>query len=103
MIPKEGGNIWEDTWAIPVGAPHPENAHAFLNFVLDGDNGKKIADTVQYATPNAAAKAKMDAAYTSNPAIYPPADRLALCEATIYAGEEAVKARDEVWTAIQAA
>ncbi len=103
VIPKEGGNIWEDTWAIPVGAPHPENAHAFLNFVLDGDNGKKIADTLQYATPNAAAKAKMDAAYTSNPAIYPSADRLALCEATIYAGEEAVKARDEVWTAIQAA
>lgn len=103
IIPKEGANIWEDTWAIPVGAPHPENAHAFMNFVLDADNGQKIADSVQYATPNAAAKAKMDAAYTGNPAIYPPADLLAKCEATTYGGEEAVKARDEIWTAIQAA
>ncbi len=103
IVPKEGGNIWEDTWAIPVGAPHPENAHAFLNFVLDADNGQKIATAIQYATPNGAAKAKMDAAYTGNPAIYPPAELLAKCEPTVYVGEEAVKARDEVWTAIQAA
>lgn len=103
VIPKEGGNIWEDTWTIPVGAPHPENAHAFLNFVLDGDNGQKIADSVQYATPNSAAKAKMDAAYTGNAAIYPPADLIAKCEATTYVGEEGIKLRDEIWTAIQAA
>ncbi len=102
-VPKEGTNIWEDTWAIPAGAPHPENAHAFLNYILDGEVGQKIADKVQYATPNAAAKKLMPESYTSNPAIYPPADVLSKCESTIYLGEEAAKVRDEIWTRIQAA
>ena len=102
-VPKEGTNIWEDTWAIPAGAPHPENAHAFLNYILDGEVGQKIADKVQYATPNAAAKKLMPDSYTSNLAIYPPSDVLAKCEPTIYLGEEAAKVRDEIWTRIQAA
>ncbi len=102
-VPKEGTNIWEDTWAIPTGAPHPENAHAFLNFILDAENGKKIATTVQYATPNAAAKKLMPPEYTGSSAIYPPSDVLAKCESTIYLGEEAAKVRDEIWTRIQAA
>ena len=102
-VPKEGTNIWEDTWAIPTGAPHPENAHAFLNYILDGENGKKIATTVQYATPNAAAKKLMPPEYTGSPAIYPPKEVLANCEATIYLGEEVTKQRDEIWTRIQAA
>lgn len=103
IVPKEGTNIWEDTWAVPVGAPHPENAHAFLNFILDGENGKNIATTIQYATPNAAAKKLMPPEYTGSSAIYPNADVLIKCESTIYLGEEAAKVRDEIWTRIQAA
>lgn len=102
-VPKEGSNIWEDTWAIPAGAPHPENAHAFLNYILDADAGAAIATTVQYATPNAAAKAKMPPEYTGSTAIFPPADVIAKCEPTVYLGEEATKVRDEIWTKIQAA
>ncbi len=102
-VPTEGSNIWEDTWAIPVGAPHPGNAHAFLNFVLDAENGKKITETIQYATPNLAARKLMPPEHLNNRAIYPPAEVLARCEPTIYLGEEAAKVRDELWTRIQAA
>jgi spermidine/putrescine transport system substrate-binding protein len=103
VVPKEGANIWEDTVAIPVGAPHPENAHAFINFIFDKDAGKHIAETIQYATPNKAARELMDAKYTGNPAIFPPADVIAKCEYTAYLGEDAIKVRDEIWTAVQAA
>ena len=102
-LPKEGSNVWEDTIAIPTGAPHPENAHAFINFIFDGEVGKGITETIQYATPNAAAKALMDDSYKNNPAIFPPADLLAKCEYSKYLGEEAVRVRDEIWTAVQAA
>jgi spermidine/putrescine transport system substrate-binding protein len=102
-LPKEGANVWEDTIAIAAGAPHPENAHAFINFVFDAEAGKGIAETVQYATPNAAAKALMDDAYRNNPAIFPPADVLAKCEYAFYLGEDGARARDEIWTAVQAA
>ena len=102
-VPKEGSNVWEDTIAIATGAPHPENAHAFINFIFDKDAGKHIAETIQYATPNKAARDIMDEAYQNNPAIFPPADILAKCEYAAYLGEEALKVRDEIWTAIQAA
>jgi spermidine/putrescine transport system substrate-binding protein len=103
VVPKEGSNVWEDTIAIAAGAPHPENAHAFINFVFDKDAGKHIAETIQYATPNKAARELMDPAYTSNPAIFPPSDILSKCEYASYLGEDVLKIRDEIWTAVQAA
>jgi spermidine/putrescine transport system substrate-binding protein len=103
IIPKEGSNVWEDAIAIATGAPHPENAHAFINYVFDKDAGKHIAETIQYATPNKAAKEIMDPAYRENAAIFPPDDVVAKCEYAAYLGEEALRVRDEIWTAIQAA
>lgn len=103
VVPKEGSLLWQDTLAIPVGAPHPENAHAFLNFIFDPQAGKHIAETIQYATANAAARELMDASYNNNPAIFPPADVLEKCEPGLYLGEESTKIRDEIWTRIQAA
>jgi spermidine/putrescine transport system substrate-binding protein len=102
-VPTEGSLLWQDTMAIPVGAPHPKNAHAFLNFVLDAEAGKHIAETIQYATANAAARALMDESYTGNTAIFPPPEVVAKCEPGLYLGEEATKVRDETWTRIQAA
>lgn len=102
-LPTEGSLLWQDTLAIPTGAPHPVNAHAFLNFIFDPQAGKHIAETIQYATPNAAAKALMDASYTGNGAIFPPAEIVAKCEPALYLGEEATKVRDEMWTRIKAA
>ena len=34
VVPKEGAMKQPDTLAIPKGAPHPENAHDFINFIL---------------------------------------------------------------------
>jgi spermidine/putrescine transport system substrate-binding protein len=103
VVPKEGSNVWEDTIAIAAGAPHPENGHAFINFIFDKEAGKHIAETIQYATPNKAARELMDVKYTGNPAIFPPADIISKCEYAAYLGEEALKVRDEIWTAVQAA
>jgi putrescine transport system substrate-binding protein len=33
-VPKEGTVLWFDTWLIPADAPHPGNAHLFLNFIM---------------------------------------------------------------------
>jgi spermidine/putrescine transport system substrate-binding protein len=103
IIPQEGGNVWEDDLCIPVGAPHPENAHAFINYILDATAGKHIAETIQYATPNLKAKELTDEKYRTNAAIFPSAEIVAKCEYTAYLGEDAAKIRDELWTAIQAA
>jgi spermidine/putrescine transport system substrate-binding protein len=80
VIPKEGSQLNSDTLCIPTGAPRPKNAHAFINFMLDAENGKKLTETIKYPTPNAAAKALMPDSYKTNPVIFPPADVLAKCE-----------------------
>ena len=103
IVPKEGSLLWQDTMAIPTGAPHPQNAHAFLNYVLDAEPGKLIAETIQFATANAAARALASDEYKNNPAVFPPEEIIAKCEPGLYLGEEATKIRDEIWTRIQAA
>ena len=80
IVPKEGSQLNSDTLCIPKGAPHPKNAHAFINYLLDGEVGKGITETIQYPTPNAKAKELMGDAYAQNTVIFPPADVMAKCE-----------------------
>jgi spermidine/putrescine transport system substrate-binding protein len=103
VVPKEGSLLWQDVLAIPKGAPHPENAHAFMNFLLDAEVGKEIAQTIQFPTANRAAKDLMPEEYTSSPVIFPSEEVIAKCEPGLYLGEEATRVRDEIWTRIQAA
>ena len=103
IVPQEGSIVWEDTLVIPKGAPHPDNAHKFINFILDGKVGAEIANFIQYATPNRAAKQYLPKEYLNNPAIFPSQEALARLESTLYLGEKAVRLYDEAWTRIQAA
>jgi spermidine/putrescine transport system substrate-binding protein len=102
VIPKEGSQLNSDTLCIPKGAPHPKNAHAFINYLLDAEAGKKIAETILYPTPNAAAKALMPDAYKNNPVIFPPADLLAKCEYAAY-NEKLQPLYEEAFTRVRAA
>ena len=36
-VPKEGAILWIDVMAIPSDAPHPDNAYAFINYLLKPD------------------------------------------------------------------
>ena len=103
VVPKQGGLLWQDCLCIPTGAPHPVNAHEFINFILDAEVGRDIADFIQYATPNAAAKKLLSAEYVTNPAILPPQEVIERCEVATYNGAEYARAVDEAWTRIMAA
>ncbi len=102
-VPREGGLLWEDCMCIPKGGAHPLNAHKFVNYILEAEAGAAIADYIQYATPNKAAKALLPDEYTKNPAIFPPDSVIAISEASIYLGEDHQRVVDETWTRIQAA
>jgi spermidine/putrescine transport system substrate-binding protein len=102
VVPEEGTMVWTDGIAIPKGAPHPENAHAFINHLHDKDVMAEIATTIHYATPNVEARKLLSEELLKNPAIYPPDEVVAKSESLISIGEN-VKLYDEAWTAIQAA
>jgi spermidine/putrescine transport system substrate-binding protein len=51
VVPKEGAMMQSDSLAIPKGAPHPENAHAFINHILDAEVGAEIYKTIKFPRP----------------------------------------------------
>ena len=103
VVPKEGGLKWEDTLCIPKGGPNPEGAHALINFLLDAEVGKDLAEYIYYATPNAAAKALTSEDYKSNPAIFPSDETLAKSETAKFPGPETVQKIEAAWTRVKAA
>jgi spermidine/putrescine-binding protein len=76
-VPKEGGNLWFDMLAIPKDADHPEQALAFINYILDPKVIAGISETVGYANPNLPSNPLMGGAMTGNPGIYPPPEVMA--------------------------
>lgn len=52
IIPEEGSNIWFDAMVIPKDAKNVENAYKFINYILRPEVGAKIAEYVEYSTPN---------------------------------------------------
>lgn len=71
VIPKEGAPMWFDMMAIPKDAKHPNNAHAFINFILRPEIAAEISNYVAYASANKAALANIDAELKANPGVYP--------------------------------
>jgi putrescine transport system substrate-binding protein len=71
-IPKEGAMMWIDMMAIPKDAPHPGNALAFINYILEPKTIAAISNTVAYANPNSAATPLVDPSIRDDPGIYPP-------------------------------
>jgi spermidine/putrescine transport system substrate-binding protein len=102
VVPKEGSLINSDCLCIPTGAPHPVNAHAFINFLLDGQNGANISKTILYPTPNGAAKALMDDNYKNNPTVFPPAEVMAKSEYGAFQGAEMAQAMEAAMTRVRA-
>lgn len=74
VIPKEGALVFYDMLAIPSDAKHPENAHAFINYLMKPEVIAKVSNYVSYASGNKASVPLVDAVIRNNPNIYPPAE-----------------------------
>ncbi len=103
VVPKEGSLLNADTLCIPVGAPRVEQAHRFINYLLDAKVGKSIIEAILYPTPNAAAKALMPASYQDNPIIFPTGPGMENSEWGRYEGPEQARAFEEAITRVRAA
>ena len=71
-IPVEGAPQWVDMLAIPADAKHPENAYAFINYLLEPQVAANNTNYIQYANPVASATPLVDEAIRNDPTIYPP-------------------------------
>ena len=77
LVPKTGATLFFDTMAIPADAPHPKNAHLFINYILRPEVAAGITNKVFYANPNKASLKFVKKDVAENKTIFLGADELA--------------------------
>lgn len=70
-VPVEGSMYWFDAVFIPADAPHPENAHLFLNYLLRPEVIAAISNETRYANANLTSLPLVDPAVANDLASYP--------------------------------
>ncbi len=98
--PKEGLGFGIDGFVIPAKAPHPDNAHKFLDFILRPEIGAKIAEVQLYNNINAASEPLLPELFATDPALNPPADLLKTAEYIRFLGDDEAKFQD-MWAAFK--
>ncbi len=72
IIPKEGAVLWTDVMLVPKDAPNPDEAHAYINYIMKPEVVAAISNFVAYANANKAATPLVDEEVRNDPGIYPP-------------------------------
>ncbi|MDN5585703.1 MAG: spermidine/putrescine ABC transporter substrate-binding protein [Brevibacterium sp.] len=97
VFPTPSANLWMDCWAIATGAPHPDAAHEFINFMISPDNTMTQIEYIGYpigvkGTEEKAKEAELD--YLD--LIFPDQEVLDRLEASIF--NEGMAARVDILT-----
>ena len=70
-VPKTGSPTWFDMWCIPSDAKHVDNAHKFINYMMEPEVIAKCTNYIHYANANLAASKFVDPSILNDPAVYP--------------------------------
>jgi putrescine transport system substrate-binding protein len=102
-VPKEGANETFSSLLIPQGAPHPEAAYRFINFILRPDVIAEITNAIYYGNDNSASRPLVDPKILADVTLYPtPAIEARLYKsAEVNAATERLRTRS--WTRIKTA
>lgn len=101
VVPKEGALMWFDQMAIPKDAPHPEEAHAFLNFIMRPEVMAKASNYVYYANGNEASQKFLEEDVIDDPAIYPTPEALASLYTTTPYAPRVQRVVTRLWTKVK--
>jgi len=77
ILPAEGSMIFFDVLAIPSDAPHPRNAHRFIDYLLRPEVAAQNSSFTHFPTADAAAYRLVAPAVYGDRAIYPSAEQRA--------------------------
>jgi putrescine transport system substrate-binding protein len=101
--PKEGANETFSSLLIPEGAPHPQAAYRFINFILRPDVIAEVTNAIYYGNDNIASRPLVDRKILDDPTLYPTPEM----ESRLYRSAEVSAAterlRTRTWTRIKTA
>ena len=70
LVPSNGGILFFDMMAIPADAPNPQNAHAFINYILRAEVHASLTNKVFYANPNKESRKFIKPEVANNPTVF---------------------------------
>ena len=76
LIPREGAQMWFDSFVIPADAPHPEEALEFINFMSRPEIAAANSNFVFYANGNIDSQEFLNEDVIGDEAIYPSQETL---------------------------
>lgn len=97
IFPQEGYVMWVDNLAISKDAPHPDAAHAFINFLLRPDVAKIVALKTRFPITNESAKKLLPSEIQFNPVAYPDAKILKKAQFQIDPSEKTLELFERYW------
>ncbi len=102
VIPKEGTNVWIDSWVITKNAPNKENAEKFIDFMCRPEIALKNFEYITYSTPNDAARALIEEEDIRNSSIaFPDLSQYSGLETFRYLGEDADQMYNDLWKEVK--
>ncbi|NLP34494.1 MAG: ABC transporter substrate-binding protein [Clostridiales bacterium] len=102
VVPKEGSNVWIDSWVIPKNAPNKENAEKFINFLCKPEIALMNFEYITYSTPNVEARNMIeDEDIKNSPIAFPDEETLERTTAFQYLGEEVESMYVEKWNDVK--
>ena len=103
VIPKEGSNLWIDSWVIPKNAKHKENAEKFINYLCLPEIAKMNFDYITYSIPNSEGRKLIEEDWMRNSEIaFPDPEDLKNCETFQFLGDENDAIYNQLWREVKA-
>lgn len=102
LIPREGALMWFDSMVIPADAPHPDEAHEFINFMMRPEVAAANSNYVYYANGNLDSQPLLNEDVIADEAIYPSQETLdRLFTSTSY-DPRSQRVLTRMWTSVKA-
>lgn len=102
VIPKEGTNVWIDSWCILKDAPNKENAEKFINFLCRPDIALMNFEYITYSTPNAEARKLIEDDDIRNSTIaFPDLSQYNNLETFQYLGDKTDRIYNDLWKEVK--
>jgi len=98
VIPREGAISWFDTLAIPADAPHPAEAHLFIDYLMRAEVAAANANYIQQPTMNRAALPLISKVLRDDPSIFPPPEVVTRLTPLMARSLEQTRAETRIWT-----
>jgi spermidine/putrescine transport system substrate-binding protein len=103
IIPHAASEIWADNWAIPVTAPHPVAAHAWINWLLTPSTAVTEMNYHNYKIPMPTALAQLSPALRDDPMFNVPHSYTDNYHYILNVSPQVVEARTQIYSEFKAA